>query len=500
MTLRELIADLPKPLLMGPLDTEITSVVSDSRLATPGSVFVAIRGAEVDGRQFIDAAVRAGAVAVVADSPPETDAPTKITWLQVADTRLALSRMAAVMAGRPSSKLKLAGVTGTNGKTTVGFLVHHIMRSVWHRAGLLGTVVVDDGEHIGEASHTTPDTVALQNLLARMLDNGCRGAALEVSSHGIDQKRVADVAFDAMVFTNLTQDHLDYHGTMANYMAAKFAWFEAAAADPQGKKPVAVINVDDPVGAELADRIDGRLPVTRYGFGLHTDIRALDFRQSVRGMELKLEVRGKQYLVRAPLIGRFNAYNIMAAIGAAKASGISVRNAVAALAEAPQVPGRMENSGTRDGVTVYVDYAHTPDALENVCRTVKDLGPRRLITVFGCGGDRDRKKRPLMAKAAARYSDVCVITSDNPRSEKPEDIIREIEAGMGSAKYRSVPDRAEAIRIAVHAAAPGDIVLVAGKGHETYQQFADGKIDFDDRKEVKRALAARPDPEERRKP
>ncbi|GAA5484747.1 UDP-N-acetylmuramoyl-L-alanyl-D-glutamate--2,6-diaminopimelate ligase [Haloferula sargassicola] len=500
MKLRDAISEIRKPLVQGTLEGEITSVTADSRTVEEGGAFVAVRGGQVDGRRFIDDAVRRGAVAVIADSPPETGAPAGVTWIQVSDTRGALSSIAAQLAGHPSADMKMAGVTGTNGKTTIAFLIHHLMRAAWHRAGMIGTIRIDDGVEEVNASCTTPDSPGVQYLLARMAGNGCRGTAMEVSSHGIDQKRVADVAFDALVFTNLTQDHLDYHGTMEAYAEAKFSWFEATAANPQGKKPAAVINVDDGAGAELAERLEGKMTVVRYGFGLHTDIRALDFRQSPRGMELKLELRGKQYLVRAPLIGRFNAYNIMAVLGAVKPLGLSFRAAVSALADAPQVPGRMENCGTRDGVTVFVDYAHTPDALENACRTLKELEPKRLITVFGCGGDRDTAKRPLMAKAAARHSDACIITSDNPRSEDPEEIVRQIEGGMGTARYRTVTDRAEAIRIAVHAAAPGDIVLIAGKGHETYQQFADRTIDFDDRKEVKRSLAARPDPEERRRP
>ncbi len=492
MKLRDLIPRLRRPLVDGDLDVEVASITADSRSIGPGSIFVAIRGGSTDGRRFIRPAVEAGAVAVIADSGRETGDPTEVPWIQVADTRAALSALAAAVEGDPSRDLKLVGVTGTNGKTTTVFLCHHVMKSEWHRAGLLGTVRIDDGEQRVEASHTTPDAVALQGIVRRMLDNGCRGAALEVSSHGIDQKRVADLAFDALVFTNLTQDHLDYHGTMEAYAAAKFSWFEATAADPRGKKPVAVVNGDDPKGAELAEKLEGRMPVTRFGFGLHNDLRAIDFRQSARGLEFKLAAKGRSYLVRTPLIGRFNVLNVLATLGAARAVGIPLRSAIAALADAPQVPGRMENCGTRDRVTVFVDYAHTPDALEHACRTLKELEPRRLLTVFGCGGDRDRGKRPLMARAAARHSDACIITSDNPRSEDPEAIIREIEAGMGNARHRSVTDRAEAIRIAIHAAGPGDIVLIAGKGHETYQQFADRTINFDDRNQARIALEERP--------
>lgn len=492
MKLRDLIPRLKKPLVTGSTDVEIESVTADSRQVGSGCLFVAIRGARADGRRFIGQAVEAGAVAVLSETPPETDDPGDIPWIQVADARLALSALAAALAGDPSRALKLVGVTGTNGKTTVGFLCHHLMKSQWHRVGLLGTVVTDDGLESHAAGHTTPDAVMLQGLLARMNDHGCRGAVLEVSSHGIEQRRVADVAFDALVFTNLSQDHLDYHGTMANYFASKASWFERAAADGRGKKPQAIINMDDPYGVELAGKLVDRLPVIRYGFGVHADFRALEFRQNARGLELKLAHHGRQYLVRAPLIGRFNVHNILAALAAAKTVGIPLRGAVAALAETPQVPGRMEHCGGRDGVSVFVDYAHSPDALDHACRTLRELQPKRLITVFGCGGDRDRSKRPKMGAAAARHSDACILTSDNPRSEDPERIIDAIKPGMGGAKYRRVADRAEAIRIAIHAAGRGDIVLIAGKGHEPNQQIGHETFEFDDRKEAKRALRERP--------
>jgi UDP-N-acetylmuramoyl-L-alanyl-D-glutamate--2,6-diaminopimelate ligase len=280
---------------------------------------------------------------------------------------------------------------------------------------------------------------------------------------------------------------------MENYMAAKASWFHVLAANPLGKKPVAVINIDDARGNDLAVALDGKMAVLRYGFGVNCDFRANGFRQKPGGMTFELSAKGKTFLVRAPLIGRFNAYNLLAAIAAASACGIKPREAIAALADSPQVPGRMEYVGSAGGANVYVDYAHTPDALENACRTLKELDPRRLITVFGCGGDRDKTKRPLMGKAASELSDACILTSDNPRSEEPEAILKDIEAGMTGARYKTVVDRTEAIRIAIHAASKGDIVLIAGKGHETYQQFADRTIDFDDRREARRALAERPE-------
>lgn len=499
MTLRELIANLDHPLAAGPLDTDLSAVTADSRLAGPGTAFVAIRGGSRDGRTFIPMALENGASAIIADSAQETGHPDHVPYVQVRDTRAALATLARILAGDPAQKLRLAGVTGTNGKTTTAFLIHHLMKRAWHRAGLLGTVLTDDGLEAKPSAQTTPGPVELQGLLTRILDHGCRGAAMEVSSHGIDQKRVDGIAFDAAVFTNLTQDHLDYHGTLDAYAAAKFSWFEALSSRPGGKKPVAVINLDDSWGEKLVDLLGDRLPLVRYGFNVHCDFRANNFRQSARGMEFELTAKGKSYLVRAPLIGRFNVYNLLAALATAATLKIPLRDAVAALADAPQVPGRMEHCGTRDGVTVFVDYAHTPDALSNACRTLKELNPTRLITVFGCGGDRDKKKRPLMGRAAAEFSDACILTSDNPRSETPEAILQDIEPGMGGARYRTVVDRAEAIRIAIHAASKGDIVLIAGKGHETYQQFADRTIDFDDRREARRALAERPEPPARKR-
>jgi len=497
--LRDLIASLNRPLVAGPLDVEILAVTSDSRLVEPGTAFVAVRGDSRDGRMFIPMALERGAAAIISDTAAETGHPDEVPYLHVGDVRHALAAFARALAGDPARKLKLAGVTGTNGKTTTTFLLHHLMKRVWHRAGLLGTVLVDDGEDSKPATHTTPGPVELHHLLARIADPGCRGAAMEVSSHGIDQKRIDGIAFDAAVFTNLSQDHLDYHGTMDAYAATKFSWFEALAADPLGKKPVAIVNFDDPYGEKLVALLGDRLPLVRYGFNVHCDFRANNFKQSARGMEFELTAKGKSYLVRAPLIGRFNVYNSLAALAAASALKIPLREAVAALADAPQVPGRMECCGTRDGVTVFVDYAHSPDALENACRTLKELQPNRLITVFGCGGDRDKGKRPLMGKAASEFSDACILTSDNPRSEDPEAILKEIEAGMSGARYKTVSDRAEAIRIAIHAAGKGDIVLIAGKGHETYQQFAERSVDFDDRREARRALAERPEEPQRKR-
>lgn len=492
MTLRELIAPLKGALLTGSADLEIGGLRVSSREVTRGDAFIAIRGVSRDGHDFIEDAIRSGALAIIAERAAPADLDGSLAWVQVKDGRFAAAVIGSVFHGNPSADMKLVGVTGTNGKTTTTFLIHHIMKTAWHQAGLLGTIVVDDGRSSEFATHTTPGAIELSRLLARMRDNACRGVALEVSSHGIHQRRVAATAFDACVFSNLTQDHLDYHGNLENYFEAKASWFMALADDPMGKKPVAVINIDDAYGIKLAERLDKKgMKVIRYGFGVSCDFRANNLRQNPRGMEFELSTASKQWLVRAPYIGRFNAYNVLAAITAASACGIKPREAVAALTDAPQVPGRMQHIGQAGGATVFVDYAHTPDALDNACRAVRELDPRRLITVFGCGGERDAGKRPLMAQAAARHSDALVITSDNPRSEDPETIIRQIESGLKGRAHVSITDRAEAIDYAVKHARSGEIILIAGKGHETYQQLATETNDFDDRKVASKALRDR---------
>jgi len=492
MNLRDIVKALSNVTASGPTDVEVVSLTASSKEVVAGSLFAAIRGNAADGHQFIDDAIASGASVILAEKAPPNDLSESIAWLHVSDARSELASAASEFYGSPWSELKMVGVTGTNGKTTSAFLMHHVMKTVWHRAGLLGTIYVDDGEKLGSASHTTPGPVELSKILGNVRDNGCRGLVMEVSSHGIHQKRVSAIGFDACVFTNLTQDHLDYHGSLENYYQAKASWFESLALDPKGKKPVAVINVDDAHGLELATSLDVKgMSVIRFGFGINADFRVNGFRQNSRGMEFQLEAKGKSYLVRAPYIGRFNVYNLVAVLAAASACGIRPREAVAALADAPQIPGRMHNVGNAGGATVFVDYAHTPDALDNACRALKELDPRRLITVFGCGGDRDQGKRPLMAAAAARHSDAIVITSDNPRSEDPEAIIKEIEVGLKGKGHLSIPDRAEAIAHAVEHALSGDIILIAGKGHETYQQFKNHTVDFDDRKVASKALRDR---------
>ena len=297
MILRDLVSCLSRVTVSGPTDTDVSNLTASSREVVPGCLFAAIRGTTIDGHRFINDALAAGASVILAESAPPADADQAISWLHVPDSREALSAIASTLAGHPWADLAVAGVTGTNGKTTTAFLIHHIMRTAWHRAGMLGTVLLDDGEVSGPAKHTTPGSIELSALFARMKDNGCRGVAMEVSSHGIHQKRVSAIGFDACVFTNLTQDHLDYHGSLDAYYQAKAEWFHALAANPHGKKPVAVINTDDARGLELATSLDGKMPVIRYGFNVHCDFRANNFRQNPRGMEFELAAKGKTFLV-----------------------------------------------------------------------------------------------------------------------------------------------------------------------------------------------------------
>jgi UDP-N-acetylmuramoyl-L-alanyl-D-glutamate--2,6-diaminopimelate ligase len=334
------------------------------------------------------------------------------------------------------------------------------------------------GEEI-PAPRTTPESIDLQEMFARMLDAGSRAVAMEVSSHALVQKRVRGIAFDAAVFTNLTQDHLDYHPSMDAYFDAKASLFDSLATQT-AKRGRAIINADDRYGHLLLERLAKGVRTVTFGRGVGADFRASAIRFDGAGTVFRLDAKGKSFLVRMPLIGLFNVYNALAALAAATNCGVELRAAIAALASAPQVPGRLERVPAKRNFHVFVDYAHTDDALRNVLRTLKELNPPRLITVFGCGGDRDKMKRPLMAAASEELSDWTVLTSDNPRSEDPDAILADVEAGMRRARFDKIPEREAAIRHAIDLAEPGDIVLIAGKGHETYQEFADRRIAFDD--------------------
>jgi UDP-N-acetylmuramoyl-L-alanyl-D-glutamate--2,6-diaminopimelate ligase len=480
MTLRDLIPNLDKPAVSGSLDTEITGLAYDSRKVGPGIAFVALRGTSADGHAFIPKAIALGAAAIIAEQAPADD--VSVPWVHVRHSRIALAQAAAALHGHPAKSLTIAGVTGTNGKTTTAFLMHHLFNSAQKRSGLLGTVFYDlgDGGRL-PATHTTPESLEIHGLLATMRDNGCRACAMEVSSHALDQDRVFGLPFATAVFTNLTQDHLDYHGTMEKYFEAKVRLFEITA--ESSPRSTLIINGDDAWGRKLVERFQHTGRVTRFGFGVHNEFRAINVRYDLTGTNFELEAKGRSFLVRSPLIGDFNVYNALGALAAAHGVGLNLREAVKSLQNAPQVPGRMERVSENSRFQVFVDYAHTPDGLENALRTARALRPRRLITVFGCGGDRDRTKRPKMAAAAEAGSDICVLTSDNPRTEDPEQILNDAKAGFARPqKHAIIADRREAIRAAIENAWDGDLVLIAGKGHEDYQDIQGKKHPFDDRK------------------
>lgn len=463
------------------------NLTADSREVKFGTVFVAIKGTTWDGHDFLDDMAKRGAVAVVAErsAPPDC----KIPWIRVGDSRKSLGLLAARWYDDPSADLSVVGVTGTNGKTTTSFFVQHILASMQWRCGMLGTVRIHDGKRLLPATHTTPGATTLQRILSEMRENQCHAVVMEASSHGLEQQRTAGVHFAVGVFTNLTQDHLDYHGDEETYYKAKRILFEQMARE--SSKGVAVMNIDDRRGVQLAEDFEDTLKVLTFGFSEGADLRVMVPAQSFKGQEFTLTYKERSYLVRLPFVGRFNVSNAMAAIGAALGLGISMRDAVKSLATAPQTPGRMEFVGGGEEMGVYVDYAHTPDALDKACATLKELKPKRLITVFGCGGDRDCGKRPLMGKAAARHSDIIFATSDNPRSEDPAAILREIEPGLKNSNYEIVVDRWEAINRAVGMMEEGDIVLIAGKGHEDYQEIMGERQRFDDREQARKAMQAR---------
>jgi UDP-N-acetylmuramoyl-L-alanyl-D-glutamate--2,6-diaminopimelate ligase len=488
MELEQLVRQLRDPIVAGPLDRRITSLCYDSREASPGSLFVAIRGNVVDGHRFTEQAIDRGAIAIVSEQPGLTQ---RVTHIQVPDSRDALARLAAAFYSNPSKQLRMIGVTGTNGKTTTTYLIKHLLERAGQRTGLIGTVSYEIGERVLPASRTTPESLDLQSTLAQCVDARCANVVMEVSSHALELGRVDGIGFRVGIFTNLTQDHLDFHRGMKEYFEAKSRLF-AGMRDGEGKGRTAVINVDDAYGQQLVARFGRDLPIITFGMGARADLRASNFKIEPTGTSYQLDIKGKSFLVRLPLIGRFNIYNSLAALAAIQALGLDVRAGVLALARAPQVPGRLEAVPARRQFQVFVDYAHTDDALLNVIKTCRDLSPSRLIVVFGCGGNRDKSKRPLMGAAADQNADYSIITSDNPRKEDPAQIIRDIEEGFRSNRFESVLDRREAITRAIQLAQPRDIVLIAGKGHEKYQEFADRTIPFDDIEIAARALEENP--------
>jgi UDP-N-acetylmuramoyl-L-alanyl-D-glutamate--2,6-diaminopimelate ligase len=481
-------------------DLRVTAIAHDSRTVTPGALFVAIPGQHADGATFAPLAISKGAVAVVAESPAPEGTPDgiKVPWVQAANARLALAELSAVFYGRPSEELTVIGVTGTNGKTTTTYLLAAVMDAAGLPCGRLGTVSVRTGPVPGDetdASHTTPEANEVQRLLREMVTRGCKACAMEVSSHALVLHRVASLRFAAAIFTNLTRDHLDFHGDMASYFEAKRRLFDLL---PAGAP--AIINLDDPRGADLVAYVPRAIT-----FGIHrsADVRPESVQSTLDGLAFDVVTPGGRLAVRSPLVGWPNVYNILGVVACATALDIPTAAIEQGLSQLDGVPGRFQVvSGSTDNVRVVVDYAHTDDALKNLLETARPLTHGRLITVFGCGGDRDRSKRPLMGAVAARLSDLVVLTSDNPRSEDPDRIIEEIKRGIvqpvdPSAPKRAgtplivQPDRRIAIEQAIRASHPGDVVLIAGKGHEKYQVIGDRTSPFDDVEVARAALSQR---------
>lgn len=471
MRLSELMKNEALPLA----DCEVTGLTCDSRRVESGVVFVCIRGVAQDGHRFAAEALERGAAAVVTEVPQGL--PREIT---VESTRTEWAHMCARWFGEPAKKLSLIGVTGTNGKTTVTWLLRAALMACGHKVGLIGTIQNMIGERVLPSAHTTPDPYDLQSMLALMVAEGCTYAVMEVSSHALCQDRVEGLTFDAGIFTNLTQDHLDYHGTMEAYMQAKKRLFS------QSRQ--AVMNADDAWQPAMAAQVP--CPVHTFAVQQPADYRAAEITHRPDGVDFLLQAGDVAARVRFGIPGRFSVYNALAAIACLCTLGFPLASVVEALAHAQGVKGRAEVVPDTRDFTVVIDYAHTPDGLENICRTLKECCTGRLVTVFGCGGDRDRTKRPKMGRIAAQCSDALVVTSDNPRSEQPAAIIEDILVGVReeNTPYTVVENRVEAIRYALEHAQAGDTVLLAGKGHETYQILADGVIHLDEREVVAAVL------------
>jgi UDP-N-acetylmuramoyl-L-alanyl-D-glutamate--2,6-diaminopimelate ligase len=472
MDLERVIAALAPTDVVRRAPVEIRELAYDARAVSPGALFFCVPGSRADGHEFAAEAVSNGAVALVVERPLEVEVPQ----LVVEDARRAMGVAADEFFERPTEQLELAGVTGTNGKTTTAFLLYSILAAGGRRPGLLGTIESRVGGERRPALRTTPEAIDLQRSFREMLDGGDRSCAMEATSHGSELGRLDRVRFSALVFTNLTQDHLDFHGTIERYFDAKRRLFTE-------ELPPAAVNIGDPYGRRLAEELQGHDRLVTFGFADDAELRpeSLDLgprgaRLTAGGLELETRLRG-----------RFNVENVLGAVAAARLLGIEDDAIQRGVKELRGVPGRFEAVDEGQPFAVLVDYAHTPDSLENVLRTARDLAQNRLICVFGCGGDRDRGKRPLMGRIASELADLAIVTSDNPRSEEPDAIIGEIVAGA-SGEVEVEPDRREAIARAIGTAGEGDVVVIAGKGHEQGQQFADRTVPFDDRDVAREAL------------
>jgi UDP-N-acetylmuramoyl-L-alanyl-D-glutamate--2,6-diaminopimelate ligase len=478
MKLNELLKNVEVLNILGSDEIEITGVNIDSRRIEPGHLFIAIPGTQTDGHKFIPKAIELGATAVLCEYFPNKREPG-VTYIAVESTEDEVGKVATAFYGDPSRKLKLVGVTGTNGKTTIATLLYNMFRKFGHKCGLLSTVCNYIEEEVIPADHTTPDPIELNHLLAKMVDAGCEYAFMECSSHAIAQKRIGGLRFTGGIFTNLTRDHLDYHGTFENYRNAKKAFF-----DGLDKEAFAIVNSDDKNGAVMVQNCKAQIKT--YSTRSMADFMAKIIECHFEGMYL--DINGKE--VGVQFIGKFNVSNLLAVYGAAVMLGKTPEDILVVLSTLKSVNGRLEPLRSPNGYTAIVDYAHTPDALENVLNAIREVldGKGKVITVCGAGGNRDKGKRPLMAQEAVKQSDRVIITSDNPRFEEPQDIINDMLAGLDSKQMKkviSIVDRREAIRTACMMAEKGDVILIAGKGHEDYQEIQGVKHHFDDKEVVR---------------
>jgi UDP-N-acetylmuramoyl-L-alanyl-D-glutamate--2,6-diaminopimelate ligase len=490
MKLSDLIAGAEIGEVSGPANPEIRSIAYDSRKAEPGSIFFALRGEKLEGVEFVKGALARGAIAVASEHPRVSGLPHEITWVEMlpGTQRRGLARAAANFYGRPAEALKLVGVTGTNGKTTTAYLVDSILHAAGRITGFVSTTGYRTPAGSRSALNTTPESLDLQQMFAEVRDAGGTHAVLETSSHALAMDRLWGCHFAVAIFTNLTRDHLDYHKTFDEYFAAKRTLFAGTGA---GVPDLAVINADDEYAGQLAG-LAGR--TLTYGLKGSPDLTTKKFALNFGGLEFSAQTPVGKIEVRSPLVGKINVYNILAAIGAGIGLEIPIAKIEEGIANLENVPGRFQRIDEGQPFLVVVDYAHTDDALRNLISTARELNPSgRIITVFGAGGERDRTKRPLMGEAAGSLSNLVVLTSDNPRSEDPLRIINDVVVGLqkADAKYRVEPERERALEIAIEEAQPGDIVLLAGKGHETTQVLADRTIEFDDREKARAILRAK---------
>ncbi len=484
MKIKELLGGIEVIGMTGSDEVKVSGISYDSRKVQPGQLFVALKGETADGHRFIRSALNNGAVAVIHEEELEgvDDLASTATFIRVHDTRRALSLASQVWYHAPSRSMTIIGVTGTNGKTTTTYILKEILEAWGKKVGLIGTIQYMIGDAVYQATHTTPESLEFQKLLYEMLAAGCSHVVTEVSSHALSQKRVDGTVFRAGIFTNLTRDHLDFHGTMDNYFLSKQRFFS----ELLERTATAVVNLDDPWGRKLAESISAH--VYTYGLESGADLLASEIKTSFDGLKFRISTRGRTYDAASPLVGLPNVYNILAAAGAAAAVGVPWNVIMEGIRRSPSIRGRFEKVDAGQKFLAIIDYAHTEDALERLIYTARGLTKGKIITVFGCGGNRDRGKRPRMGAIATRLSDFVIITSDNPRSENPDEIIREVAAGAARRNYLTEPDRKEAIKRAVLMAEKNDIVLIAGKGHEEYQEIGGKRFPFNDREVVEESI------------